>query len=122
MGVPLAELGDESVPQAAPVQPVPDNVQLTLGVAEGSFVTVAVKFWVVFTTTVAEFGETETVMAGTAIVVDADLVGSAVDLAVIVTVKLLAGGPGAVYVVGFEVLLLNVPQLATPQVRIHVTF
>jgi hypothetical protein len=51
---------------------------------------------VVLTTTLAEFGETETLRAGTEMVVEADLVGSAVDLAVMVTVKLLAGGPGAV--------------------------
>jgi hypothetical protein len=96
MGVPLAELADDIVPQAAPVQPVPDKVQVTLGVAEGSFVTVAVKFCVVLTTTLAEFGETETVMAGTVMLVEADLVASAIALAVMVTVKLLAGGPGAV--------------------------
>jgi hypothetical protein len=94
--VPLAELVAESVPQVAPEQPVPDKVQVTLGVAEGSFVTVAAKFRVVLTTTLAEFGETETLTAGTEMVVEADLVGSAVDVAVMVTVKLLAGEPGAV--------------------------
>jgi nicotinamide mononucleotide (NMN) deamidase PncC len=75
---------------------VPDRVQLTLELAEGSFVTVAVKFAVALTTTLAEAGKTETPMAGTVMVVEADLVGSAAAVALMVTVKVLAGGPGAV--------------------------
>jgi hypothetical protein len=84
-----------SVPQVAPAQPAPDKVQATPPLA-GSFPTVAVKFFVVLTTTLAAFGATATVMAGTVMVVDIDLVTSATDVALMVTVKVLAGGPGAV--------------------------
>jgi len=96
MGVPLGEVGDDSVPHVGEqAVPLCVNVHVTPLFA-GSFVTVAVKFCVALTTTLAEFGETETVMAGTVMLVEADLVGSATALAVMVTVKLLAGGPGAV--------------------------
>jgi hypothetical protein len=89
-------------------------------VAEGSFITVAVKLCVALTTTLAAVGETETLMAGTVMVVEPDLVGSATAVAVMVTVKLLAGGPGAVYVVGLDVLLVNEPQVAIPHIRLQV--
>jgi hypothetical protein len=61
-----------------------------------SFPTVAVKVVVPFTATLALDGATATVMAGTVIVPEAFLVLSAAEVAVIVTVRLLAGGPGAV--------------------------
>jgi len=48
------------------------------------------------TGTLALPGETATVMAGTVIVAEPDLVVSAAEVAVMVTVRLLAGGPGAV--------------------------
>ena len=48
------------------------------------------------TCTVAEVGETETERAGTVIVALADFVGSATAVALSVTVRSLAGGPGAV--------------------------
>src|SRR5260370_17622032 len=66
MGVPLAELVGESVPQVAPEQPVPDKVQVTVGVAEGSFVTVAVKFCVPLTATDAVAGAIDTLIGGAA--------------------------------------------------------
>src|SRR5260370_32298452 len=69
MGVPLAELVGESVPQVAPEQPVPDKVQVTVGVAEGSFVTVAVKFCVPLTATDAVAGAIDTVIGGAAMTV-----------------------------------------------------
>jgi len=93
MGVPLAELVGESVPQVAPEQPVPDKVQVTVGVAEGSFVTVAVKFCVPLTATDAVAGAIDTVIGGaamTVIVAVAVLVPSVAEVAVSVTV----GGAG----------------------------
>lgn len=44
----------------------------------------------------AEVGDNATVIAGTVIAILCDLVGSAIDVAVSVTAKSLAGGPGAV--------------------------
>src|SRR5258708_9828109 len=93
MGVPLGELVGESVPQVAPEQPVPDKVQVTVGVAEGSFVTVAVKFCVPLTATDAVAGAIDTVIGGaamTVIVAVAVLVPSVAEVAVSVTV----GGAG----------------------------
>src|SRR5260370_35915668 len=69
MGVALAGLVGESVPQVAPEQPVPDKVQVTVGVAEGSFVTVAVKFCVPLTATDAVAGAIDTVIGGAAMTV-----------------------------------------------------
>jgi len=48
------------------------------------------------TGTLAVGGATETLIAGTVIVAEPDLVVSAAEVAVMVTVRLLAGGPGAV--------------------------
>lgn len=61
-----------------------------------SLPTVAVKFAVPLTGTLALGGATATVIAGTVIAAEAFLVLSAAEVAVIVTVRLLAGGPGAV--------------------------
>lgn len=58
----------------------------------GSFVTVAVNACVEPEVTVAVLGATETVTAGTVIVAEDDLLGSACDVAVIVTVSVLDGG------------------------------
>jgi hypothetical protein len=99
MGVPLAELVAESAPQVAPAHPVPDKVQATLGVAEGSFVTVAVKFCLPLTATDAVLGETDTAMGGaaaTVIVAVAVLVPSVAEVAVNVTVAGVGTVAGAV--------------------------
>ena len=61
-----------------------------------SFPMVAVKVAVPFTATLALDGATATVIAGTVIAAEAFLVLSAAEVAVIVTVRLLLGGPGAV--------------------------
>jgi hypothetical protein len=73
-----------------------DNVQVTPLFAE-SFVTVAVNCAVLPTCTVAVLGAMETViggtvLAGTVIVAEADLVGSAAEVAVRITFRSLAGG------------------------------
>jgi hypothetical protein len=72
-----------------------DTVQLTALLAS-SLLTVPVNCAVPFTWTVPEVGATETVMAGTLITRGADLVVSAADVAVRVTVKSLGGGLGGV--------------------------
>lgn len=61
-----------------------------------SLPTVAVNIAVPLTGTFALGGATPTVIAGTVIVAEAFLVLSAAEVAVIVTVRSLAGGPGAV--------------------------
>jgi len=69
--------------------------QVTLQVtplAAGSLVTVAVNCPVAPDWTVAVAGATATVIAGTVIVAEPDFVVSDTDFAVIVTVRLLAGG------------------------------
>lgn len=115
-----------SVPQVGVQTPPPcESAQVTPALA-GSFEAVAVKFCVVLITTVADVGETETVMAGTVIVAEPDFVASALETAVRVTVRSLSGGvAGAVYVVGFEVGLLSVPHVGeqgvTPSVSVHAT-
>src|SRR5260370_36612779 len=85
-GVPEAEEAGETEPQAAPVQPVPDNVQVTLGVVEGSFVTVGVMVVELPAFTVAVVGATATVIARTVMVAVPVLVLSAMEVA--------AGGAG----------------------------
>ena len=67
-----------------------------------SFVRVAVKGAVEPASSVAEPGAMVTASDGTVMVAEALFVGSAADVEVMVTVRLLAGGvPGAVYVVEF---------------------
>ena len=76
----------ERVPQAAPLQLEPESPQLTPLFCE-SLEMVTVKFFPAFTFTVAEVGETATVMAGvTVIVAAAVLLASATEVAVRVTV------------------------------------
>ena len=87
--MPLAELVAESVPQVAPAHPAPDKVQLTLGVAEGSFVTVGVNCCVPLTATDAVLGATDTVIGGAAVTVIVAVpvfVPSVAEVAVSVTV------------------------------------
>jgi hypothetical protein len=96
VAVPDAVEEGETEPQAAPVQPVPVNVHVTLIVAEGSFVTVGVICVERPAFTVVLAAATATAIAGTVIVAVPFFVASATDVAVKVTVKLLATGPGAV--------------------------
>ncbi len=83
----------EGVPHGAVEQ---ETLQVTLGVAEESFVTVAVNIAEAPVFTVALGGAIVTVMAGTVMVAVPFFVVSATEVAVRVTVKVLAGGPGAV--------------------------
>ena len=76
-----------NVPQAAPLQPAPDRVQVTPWLPE-SLVTVAVKFCVWLTCTVAEVGETLTETApDTVTLAEPEREGSALEVAVTVTAE-----------------------------------
>jgi hypothetical protein len=89
----------EIVPQPGEhVPPFSVRVQLTVP-APASLLTDPLISKDVATWTVAELGATDTERAGIIIVALADLLGSAAALALRVTVKSLAGGPGAVYVI-----------------------
>jgi hypothetical protein len=83
----------------APLQPAPDNAQLTPLLA-GSFATVAKKLWVLPTATLAAGGDSCTEIArgvaATAIVAVAVFVPSATDVAVRVTLAGLGTAAGAV--------------------------
>ena len=87
-----------SVPQAAPLQPVPDTVQLTPLFPE-SFCTVAVKPVDCDTCTDVDVGFTVTEIGGGGVVMamirEADLVLSAIDVACSVTVAGLGAVAGA---------------------------
>ena len=94
-GAPLAVVG-VIVPQpGAQAAPPWVRVQVT-PLFPASLLTVAVNACVAFTATLAMDGATATVIAGTVIVAEPILVTSAADFAVIVTVRSLTGGPGAV--------------------------
>jgi hypothetical protein len=98
MAVPEALEFAESVPQAAPLQPEPERVQLTPLLCE-SFCTVAVKAcdWLVCTD--ALVGDTLMLIAGGAVIVIAAaalFVVSVTDVAVMVTVAGLGAVGGAV--------------------------
>jgi hypothetical protein len=89
VATPLAVAVGKTVPQDAAEH---DTVQVTPLFA-GSLVTVAVKFAVPLVCTLAVLGEIETAMAaGTVMVAEADAEVLATEVAVIVTVKLAAGG------------------------------
>jgi len=83
-GETLPHVGEHGIPFCL-------SVQLTLGVAEGSFMTVAVNVVELPAFTVAVVGATETVIAGTVTVEEPDFDVSATEAAVTVTVRLLAG-------------------------------
>jgi hypothetical protein len=126
--VTVVAVAPESAPHVdADVQADPFHVKVQVTPAlVGSLETVAVKFCVVLIVTDGAEGLTDTVIAGTVIVAEPDFVGSAAEVAVIVTERLLAGGvAGAVYVTGFVVVLLNVPhvgeQAVAPCVSVQVT-
>lgn len=87
-----------TVPHVAPVQPVPLSVQVTPPLA-GSFWTMAVNDCVLFTTTLADVGDTETEIGGGGVTVTVavlETVGSATEVAVTVTVAGTGTVPGAV--------------------------
>ena len=92
IGVPLAELVDEIVPHAGE-HAVPPCVSVHVTpVFAGSLVTVAVNLAVAPACTVAVLGATETAIPGITTVAKDDTEVLATEVAVIVTVKLLAGG------------------------------
>jgi hypothetical protein len=104
-----------NVPQAAPVHPEPDSVQLTPLFA-GSFCTVAVKPVDCDTCTDAAVGFTVTEIGGGSVVIVmvalADFVLSAIDAARSVTVAGLGALAGALYVTDVVVTFVKVPQAA----------
>ena len=79
------------VPQAA-VQAAPPCVSVQVTAVLEVLVTVAVNCFVAPTRTVGASGATEIVTAGTVIVAELDLVVSDTDFAVMVTVRVVAGG------------------------------
>jgi hypothetical protein len=98
IAVPEALEAADKVPQAAPLQPAPDNVQFTPLFCE-SFVTVAVKFCVSPVCTLALVGATLTAITGVAVTVIVTalcFVPSATEVAVNVIVAGLGTLAGAV--------------------------
>ncbi len=94
-GAPLAVVA-VMVPQPGEhTDPPCVRVQVT-PLLPASLATVAVKLCMPFTGTLAVVGATATVIAGTVIVAELDFVVSAAEVEVIVMVRLLAGGAGAV--------------------------
>ena len=98
------------MPQAAPVQPAPEIVQLTAGFAV--LPTVGVKVLVALTSSVAVAGESATVIAASTVTAAAaDLLGSAWLAAVTVT----DAGDGTVAGAVYRPALVIVPQAAPVQ-------
>jgi hypothetical protein len=81
-----------TVPHAEPLQPVPVTVHVTLVVG----LTWEVNCWVPLKATVVALGKSVTEMWTTFTVADADLLESAADVAVTVTVAGFGGAAGAV--------------------------
>lgn len=95
MGLPSVVLAGATVPQPGEhAAPFCIKVHVTLPEV-GSLLTVPLICSVVPACTSADAGDNETVIAGTLIAIFIDFVGSAIDVAVRVTAKSLAGGPGA---------------------------
>lgn len=89
-----------------------------------SLPTVAAKFWVVVAVTSAAPGWMLTVIAGTVTVAEDIASGSPTEVAVKVTCKSLAGGGGALYVVGAPLAVLvgdTPPHGAVAHVTVQVT-
>ena len=120
----LVPLVPEIVPQPGE-HPFPFSVNVQLRLPEpGSLFTLPLIGNDAATCTVADEGETETERAGIVIVAVADFVGSAAALAFRVTIKSLAGGPGAVKVVGTPLPVDagdTDPQEAAAQETVHIT-
>jgi hypothetical protein len=106
------------VPQADPVQPAPDRLQVTavLVVPE----TVAVNCWCAPVTTLAVAGDTETLTGMIVTVAVADLLESACEVAVTLTVDGLGTVVGAVYRPELESVPQADPLHPAPD-RLHVT-
>ncbi len=98
MATPVAVVVGETLPHGAGLQ---ETVQLTMGVAEGSFITVAMNIAELPAITVALGGATVTEMGGGVMVMvaETDFVLLAVEVAVTVTVLGVGTAAGAVYVV-----------------------
>jgi hypothetical protein len=116
-GAPEALPAADNLPHEPPLQPAPDNDQLTPLFCE-SLATVAAKFCVPLTETVVDVGDSVTMITGpagvTVIVAAADFVPSATDVAVSVTFAGVGTVPGAVYVTAAPDALLvveSVPQV-----------
>lgn len=105
------ELAD-NVPQVAPLQPVPVRVHVT-PLFCASFVTVAVKFWVLLTLIVADVGATLMPTGAVTVIAAVELlVVSATDIAFNVTAAGLGTLAGALYVTEVVVALDSVPHVA----------
>ena len=112
VGAPLNVLVGESVPHvdAHAAGGVPCVIVQSTPPFAGSFRTVGVNVWVIFSGMMAETGETESPIASTVTVTEADFVESDIAVARMVTGKLAVGGvEGAVYVTEVLVGLLRVP-------------
>jgi len=110
MAVPEADDNADSVPQATPLHPAPDNTQVTPLLC-ASLVTVAVKFCGWLVCTLATVGATLTATGGVTVIVAAELlVLSATEVAVSVTVAGLGTVEGALYVTEVVVTPESVPQ------------
>jgi len=99
--------------------PAPDAGEMlqTTPALLGSLVTVAVKICLVPAATVAPFGSTEIMIAGTTTFADADVVGVAAEVAVMVTAKSFDGGlAGALKVTEVLVTLVSVPAPDTGEI------
>ena len=114
----------ERVPQPGE-HPLPFSVSVQLRLpVPGSLFTLPLTVSDAATCTVADEGETDTESAGMVIVAIANFVGSAAALALRVTVKSVAGGPGAVNVVDTPFVVDpgdTDPQEAAEQATVHIT-
>jgi hypothetical protein len=109
-----------TVPQAAPTQPAPVTVQVTLVLAEP--VTVAVNCCVPLVSTFAVVGLIATAMTATIVTVaEADFVGSAALVAVTLTVFGAGATAGAVYKPAAVIVPQAAPEQPAP-VTVQVTF
>ena len=95
MDVPEADDDADSLPQATPLHPAPDNAQVT-PLLWASFVTVAVKFCGWLVCTLAIVGATLTATGGVTVIVATEVLElSATELAISVTVAGLGTVEGA---------------------------
>jgi hypothetical protein len=98
VAIPVVVVRGKTVPHVAPAHPAPVTVYVT-PLLPVSFVNVAVNVCVPLTVTLAVVGATETVIGGAAVIVtvaEADLVGSATEVAVTVRVAGVGTVAGAV--------------------------
>ena len=115
IATPEALLAADKVPHVAPLQPVPVSVHVTPLFCV-SFVTVAVKFWVLLTLTVAAVGARATATAAVTVMDAFDVfVVSPTDVAFRVTAAGLGTLAGALYVTEVVVTFVSVPHAAPLQ-------